>query len=179
VYQPGQSDKAAPPRRSIGRAGAVVIATVVLAVGTLLLGTAKAPTAAASAAVTDFAPTERQAKVARLVSSMFERSHYRQAPVNDPVSSLVLDRYLESLDGSRSYFIASDIAEFEKYRYQLDDAITSGRLDPAFAVFNRFQQRNRERMAYALELLKTEPDFKIDESFEFDREHAPWAADRA
>jgi carboxyl-terminal processing protease len=163
----------------MGRTGAVVIATIVLAVGTLLLGTAKAPTAAASAAVTDFAPTERQAKVARLVSSMFERSHYRQAPVNDPVSSLVLDRYLESLDGSRSYFIATDIAEFEKYRYQLDDAITTGRLDPAFAVFNRFQQRNRERMAYALTLLKQEPDFKIDESFEFDREHVPWAADRA
>ena len=55
---------------------------------------------AASATTTDFAPTERQAKVARLVSSMFERSHYRQAPVNDPVSSLVLDRYLESLDGT-------------------------------------------------------------------------------
>ena len=61
---------------------------------------------------------------------MFERSHYRQAPVNDPVSSLVLDRYLESLDGMRSYFLASDIAEFEKYRYELDDAITTGKLEP-------------------------------------------------
>jgi carboxyl-terminal processing protease len=107
---------------------------------------------------------------------MFERSHYRQAPVNDPVSSLVLDRYLESIDGSRSYFLASDIQEFEKYRYELDDAITTGRLEPAFAIFNRFQSRNRERMAYALKLLETEPDFKVDESFEFDREHAPWAA---
>ncbi len=124
---------------------------------------------------TDFAPTERHSKVARLVSSMFERSHYRQAPVNDPVSSLVLDRYLESIDGSRSYFLASDIQEFEKYRYELDDAITTGKLEPAFAIFNRFQQRNRERMAYALKLLDTEPDFKLDESFEFDREHAPWA----
>jgi carboxyl-terminal processing protease len=88
----------------------------------------------------------------------------------------VLDRYLESIDGSRSYFLASDIQEFEKYRYELDDAITTGRLEPAFAIFNRFQSRNRERMAYALKLLETEPDFKVDESFEFDREHAPWAA---
>ena len=173
MYQSGQSEKVGMARRGLGRAGAVVMATVVVAVGTLLLGTAKAPTAAASAAVTQFAPTERQAKVARLVSSMFERSHYRQAPVNDPVSSLVLDRYLESLDGSRSYFVAGDIAEFEKYRYQLDDAITTGKLDPAFTIFNRFQQRNRERMAYALDLLKKEPDFTVDESFEFDREHAP------
>ena len=30
-------------------------------------------------------------------------------------------------------------------------------------------------MAYALKLLDSEPDFTIDETFEFDREHAPWA----
>jgi len=156
-----------------------VLVALLLAVGTLLLGTARSPSASANAsATTDFAPTERHAKVARLVSSMFERSHYRQAPVNDPVSSLVLDRYLESIDGSRSYFLASDIQEFEKYRYELDDAITTGKLEPAFAIFNRFQSRNRERMAYAIKLLETEPDFKLDEAFEFDREHAPWATSR-
>jgi carboxyl-terminal processing protease len=110
---------------------------------------------------------------------MFERSHYRQAPVNDPVSSLVLDRYLESLDGARSYFLVSDVAEFERYRYQLDDAVSTGRVEPAFAVYNRFQERNRERIQYALTLLDTEPDFTIDESFEFDREDAPWATSRA
>jgi carboxyl-terminal processing protease len=158
----------------MNRAGAAVLATMVLAIGTLLLGTARAPSATANATTSDFAPTERHAKVARLVSSMFERSHYRQAPVNDPVSSLVLDRYLEAIDGNRGYFLQSDIDEFEKYRYELDDAITTGKLEPAFLIFNRFQQRNRERMAYALKLLDTEPDFKVDESFEFDREHAPW-----
>jgi carboxyl-terminal processing protease len=180
VYQPADQEPSSPSdtarrRQGVTRAGAAILAVLVLAVGTLLLGTAKAPSASANATTADFTPTERQAKVARLVSSMFERSHYRQAPVNDPVSSLVLDHYLESLDGARSYFLASDIAEFEKYRYELDDAITTGRLEPAFAIFNRFQQRNRERMAYALKLLETEPDFKLDETFEFDREHAPWA----
>ena len=170
-----QDASAALHRRALTGASAAIAAATILAVGSLLLGTAKAPSATASATTTDFAPTERHAKVARLVSSMFERSHYRQAPVNDPVSSLVLDRYIESIDGTRSYFLASDIAEFEKYRYELDDAITSGRLEPAFAIFNRFQQRNRERMAHALKLLDSEPDFTIDESFEFDREHAPWA----
>jgi len=153
----------------------MALAATVVALATLLLGTARAPS---SAATVDFAPTERHARVARLVSSMFERSHYRQAPVNDPVSSLTLDRYLESLDGSRSYFLASDIAEFERYRYQLDDAITTGRLEPAFAIFNRFQERSRERMKFALEVLKKEPDFTLDESFQFDRREAAWAATR-
>ncbi len=179
MYQAGQTGKAAATRRGMSRLGAALAAAAVLGIGTLLLGTAKAPTAAANAASGVLAPTERHAKVARLVSTMFERSHYRQAPVNDPVSSLVLDRYLTSLDGSHSYFLASDIAEFEKYRYQLDNAITDGKLDPAFAIFNRFQQRNRERMAYAQKLLDKEPDFSIDETFEFDREKAPWAKSAA
>jgi len=34
-------------------------------------------------------------------------------------------------------------------------------------------------MAFALEVLKKEPDFTLDETFEFDREHAPWAASTA
>jgi carboxyl-terminal processing protease len=156
----------------------MALAVVVVAVATLLLGTARAPSTAATAATVDMAPTERQARVARLVSSMFERSHYRQAPVNDPVSSLVLDRYLESLDGSRSYFLASDIAEFERYRYQLDDAITTGKLDPAFEIYKRFQVRSRERLEHALQILEKEPDFTLDESFEFDRRKAPWASSR-
>jgi carboxyl-terminal processing protease len=185
VYQPVEPGPTPSPSapangRGISRVGAAALVVLLLGVATLLLGTARAPSASASATTTSgFAPTERHAKVARLVSSMFERSHYRQAPVNDPVSSLVLDRYLESLDGSRSYFLASDIKEFEQYRYELDDAITTGKLDPAFTIFNRFQQRNRERMAHAIRLLDTEPDFTLDESFEFDREKAPWAASQA
>ncbi len=179
MYQAGHGDESKSRPVSRGRRSATALAAVVVTACTLLLGTARAPSASTGANGADLAPTEREAKVSRLVSSMFERSHYRQAPVNDPVSSLVLDRYVESLDGNRSYFLASDVQEFERYRYQLDDAITQGKLDPAFAIFNRFQQRSRERMAYALASLKTEPDFTLQESFEFDREHAPWATSQA
>ena len=38
----------------------------------------------------------------------------------------------------RSYFYASDIAEFEKYRYELDDAIKAGDVEPAFVIFRRY-----------------------------------------
>ena len=147
----------------------------------LLAGTAQAPTAKAVANVStqDLSPTERQRRVSKLVSNVIERSHYRQSPINDPVSSLVLDRFIEQLDGARSYFTAGDIAEFERYRYQLDDAVVSGQLEPVFAIFNRFQQRNRERIAHALQMLKAEPDFTVDEYFEFDRTKAPWAKNEA
>jgi carboxyl-terminal processing protease len=137
------------------------------------------PPAAVPAAGAVLAPTDQENYVARRVSDIIAREHYRRAPLDDRLSSLILDRYLDSIDGGRSYFYASDIAEFEKYRYELDDAIKSGDVEPAFVIFRRYQQRSRERMNYAIELLAKKPDFDIDESFNFDREKEPWPANAA
>src|ERR1022692_2331767 len=140
-----------------------------------LLGAAMtAPTAATTSG--QLAPTEQQDYVARRVADIIAREHYRRAPLDDRLSSLILDRYLDAIDGGRSYFFASDIAEFEKYRYELDDAIKSGDVEPAFVIFRRYQQRSRERMTYAIDLLSKKPDFDIEETFNFDREKEPWPA---
>ena len=144
-----------------------------------LLGAAMTPPAAIPAAAAALAPTDQENYVARRVSDIIAREHYRRAPLDDRLSSLILDRYLDSIDGGRSYFYASDIAEFEKYRYELDDAIKSGDVEPAFVIFRRYQQRSRERMNYAIDLLAKKPDFDIDESFNFDREKEPWPANTA
>jgi carboxyl-terminal processing protease len=134
------------------------------------------PPASVPAAAAILAPTEQENYVARRVADIIAHEHYRRAPLDDHLSSLILDRYLDAIDGARSYFFASDIAEFEKFRYELDDAIKTGDVEPAFVIFRRYQQRSRERMAYAIELLNKKPDFDIDESFNFDREKEPWPA---
>jgi carboxyl-terminal processing protease len=144
-----------------------------------LLGAAMTPPAAAPAASAVLAPTDQETYVSRRVADIVAHEHYRRAPLDDRLSSLILDRFLDAIDGARSYFYASDISEFEKYRYQLDDAIKSGDVEPAFVIFRRYQQRSRERMAYATELLSKKPDFDVDESFNFDREKEPWPANAA
>jgi carboxyl-terminal processing protease len=143
-----------------------------------LLGAAMTPPAAVPAAAA-LAPTDQENYVARRVSDIIAREHYRRAPLDDRLSSLILDRYLDAIDGGRSYFFASDIAEFEKYRYELDDAIKAGDVEPAFVIFRRYQQRSRERMNYAIDLLAKKPDFDVDETFNFDREKEPWPANAA
>jgi carboxyl-terminal processing protease len=135
-----------------------------------------APVATAATLHTDIAPTERHRNIAKRVYENLEKAHYAQAPLDDHMSSEVFDQYLESLDGSRSNFLASDLAEFERLRLRLDDSIKSGALDPAFTIFARFRERNRERMTYAIGLLAKQPDYSIDESFDFDREKSPWPA---
>ena len=158
------------------------IAVCASAVGlAALLGAAMTPSPAVPTATATavLAPTEQENYVARRVADIVAREHYRRAPLDDHLSSLILDRYLDAIDGGRSYFFASDIAEFERYRYELDDAIKAGDVEPAFVIFRRYQQRSRERMAYAIELLNKKPDFDVDESFNFDREKEPWPANTA
>jgi carboxyl-terminal processing protease len=124
-------------------------------------------------------PTDRQRTIARRVYENLDRAHYAQVSLDDKLSSKIYDLYLESLDGAHSYFMASDVAEFERLRLRFDDAIKTGALEPAFTIFDRFRQRNRERMTYAIALLDQEPDYTLNETFEFDREKALWPATTA
>ena len=154
-----------------------VVAGVFLLAGSgaerVALAPAIAPAVASSG---ELAPSERHRRVMRLVSEVVERQHYRQAALDDTMSSQIFEHYLEALDGNKGYLLASDIAEFEPLRFQLDDAIQKADAAPAFQIFARFQQRNREVLRYALQLLDTEPDFTLDESFRFDRKDEGWPA---
>jgi carboxyl-terminal processing protease len=125
------------------------------------------------------APTDRHGKISRLVTTLFERSHYRRMPVDEVASSQMLDAYLDTLDGNRQYFLATDINEFEVWRNQLHDAVKRGRLDPVFLIYSRYVERSRERMEHALALLDQEHDFTVDEEFRFDRTGEPWPATQA
>jgi carboxyl-terminal processing protease len=139
-------------------------------------GSTGAPAGAATSLlpVGALAPAERQRLLARRIGVILEQAHYRRAAIDDRMSEEVFTRYIDSLDGQHSYFLASDIAEFGAWKLRFDDMIKSGDVEPAFAMYARLQQRNRERIDHALALLATEPDFNVDESFEFDRSKAAW-----
>lgn len=161
------------------RPNAFVLAVCAGLVGLLTLGSSSFLTANTSLLPAGaLAPTARDRMIARQVGALLEDAHYSQQRIDDSMSSRVLDKFLNSLDGQRSYFLASDIAEFETYRLRFDDMIRTGDIEPAYWMFARYQQRTRERIEHALSLLATEPDFTLPESFEFNREDAAWPRDR-
>lgn len=108
--------------------------------------------------------------------------HYRNLEINDEFSSHLLDKYLEDLDASRVYFLDSDIKEFNNYRYQLDNALKKGDLNPAYSIFNVYQKRMIERLIYLINQLHCcydKVDFAINESYETNREDLPWVSSEA
>ena len=133
--------------------------------------------AAAPSSVGDaqLAPSSKHEKIGELVTEFVQKSHYQHSSVDDKLSALVLDRYIESLDGNRMYLLQSDVDAFQKYRHQLDDMVQSEPMDPVFAMFEVYRTRARQRLEFALTQLETEPDFTVSEEFQFDREDAPWA----
>ncbi len=130
-----------------------------------------------AAAPTQLEPSKEEIKAARSSVLMLKHLHYEHKKLNDALSSVVFDRYLKDLDGSRSYFLASDIKEFEAYRNELDDDLTKGELGHAFFIYSRFQQRGTERLNYVLHALSKgveHLDFSTNVSLETKREDVPW-----
>ncbi len=164
-------------RRPLGWLTLTVLSVIVLAATDVAL---RAPARAASILPPGaLAPTDEQRSIARKIGRILEETHYSREPIDDAFSRQVFKRYLEFLDPEHSYFLASDVQEFSGYQDKFDDMIHTGDIDPGFLIFDRFKERNRERMQYAIGLLKSQPDWNTKTSYDFDRDHAAWPATEA
>ena len=128
----------------------------------------------------DVEPLEVHSQVATAVVDRLREHHLiKTKRLDDDASSLIFDRYLEFLDAKRMFLLASDVAQLERYRTELDDALREGDLAPAFDIYNVVRQRALDRVEYEVALLRDgleQFDFDIDESVPLDREDAPWPA---
>jgi len=80
--------------------------------------------------ITPLEPMLQHSKTTAEIVSRLRHQHYQRTSIflDDKLSSLVLDRYLKELDENRSYFLADDIAEFDSYRFRLDELPPGRRL---------------------------------------------------
>lgn len=122
----------------------------------------------------DLKPTISQEKVETLVAKLLTTYHYRKVRLNDSLSAVVWDNYLKEMDASKTYLLASDVASFEKYKDQIDDALVNGDLTAAYDMYNVFRKRFTERSTFIKEQLKKPFSFTADETFNTDREKASW-----
>lgn len=123
----------------------------------------------------DLQPTATQKKVENLVAEILGNYHYRKVPLNDSLSSIILDNYIKELDFNKMNFTTRDIQGFEKYRTELDDQLKNGDLTAAYEIYNVFRKRAKERFTFVSSLLSKPMDYKIDENYAPDREKATWA----
>ncbi len=121
----------------------------------------------------DIYPLEDQ-----LVTSILSRYHYRHFELNDSLSKVIFNRFIDALDNGKNYFLSSDIKSFETNELNLDDYLLKGDVQFYYDVFNIYLKRLNERVKFVDSLLNKEFDYTRDENFEFNRDKAKWAKDQ-
>lgn len=121
-------------------------------------------------------PNMEQRFASNLATKFLTNWHYKDTRLDNALSSDIFEGYIKLLDPNLSYFLASDIASFERFRHGLDDALRHSDLSPAYEMFNIYADRVRQRIAFAIETVNQPFDFTIDESYQYDRTDGDWAA---
>ncbi|MDN7126508.1 carboxy terminal-processing peptidase [Pseudidiomarina sp. 1APP75-27a] len=125
---------------------------------------------------------EQHSVVSQRVTTYFTRYHFKNMELDNALSEQILDRYLKMLDFNKMFLLQADVEQASEYQHLFDDMIHSGKLSPAYALFEKALQRNFERYAYALSLLDEEQPFDFSvagDRYQYDREDAQWATSEA
>lgn len=118
----------------------------------------------------DFDTSDKDNLIIQLITYVLDQAHYLDKEVNDEFSEKVFDTFLENLDPYKRYFYASDIEEFSKYKYLIDDAFKNPNLDFFELVYKRYTKRMLESEKIFNDILSKPFDFNKNEVCECDFE---------
>tara|TARA_B100000401_G_scaffold433302_1_gene371785 strand:+ start:2601 stop:4712 length:2112 start_codon:yes stop_codon:yes gene_type:complete len=126
--------------------------------------------ASCSFVTNDFDTSDKDDLVIQLITYVLDQAHYLDKEINDQFSEDVFHTFLENLDPFKRYFYKSDIDEFSKYKYSIDDAFKNPDLEFFELVYNRYLKRMAESENIFNQILSKAFDFSKDEVCECDFE---------
>lgn len=101
-----------------------------------------------------------------LITYVLERGHYQPKDIDDDFSVNVFEGFLDILDPTKRYFLESDIREFEKFKFQLDDQIKNTDITFFDMVYQRLLERMEDAKVIYKEVLDEPFDYTVDETIE-------------
>jgi carboxyl-terminal processing protease len=114
-----------------------------------------------------------------LLTYVIEKGHYHPAEINDNFSKGVYKEYLEALDPAKRFFLQSDIDEFAKYEYQIDDQINNKDVSFFNLTYDRLMKRMDESKNFYKDILNKPFDYSVDESYDTEYKDLPFAKNEA
>ncbi|MBM3163123.1 MAG: tail-specific protease [Chlorobi bacterium] len=155
--------------------------SILLALGIALPLTARTPVKSAPAqAFVPLAPTAAQEEAGLYIRQFLLKNHFRKVTPGDSLSMEIFNRYIDILDGSKSYFMAGEVDSLRHlYGNRFDDELLSGKADAGFAIYNFFLKRAQEKAEYMKAALNTARfSFSAPDTLDIDRKKDPWPSDR-
>lgn len=111
-----------------------------------------------------FENNDKDKLLLELISFVLEKWHFSPETINDEFSEKVYEDFINDLDPLKRVFLASDLKDFEVYRYQIDDELKNVTLDFFNLVYDRYMTRLKDSQVIYKEVLAQSFDFSVEES---------------
>ena len=115
--------------------------------------------------------TSKDKLLMELIAYFMQRGHYNPKDISNDFSEDLYDTFLEMLDGQKRYFLKKDIAQFDRYKYALDDEFRALQTTFFDMVYARYFERRNETKSFYLEILEKPFDFNKIEDINLDYEN--------
>ena len=127
-----------------------------------------------------FRPTETEEEAGKYITQNLLVNHFRKVSVNDSLSQQIFNRYIDNLDGTKSYFVASEVESLRKiFGARIYREFLAGKSNSGFGIYNFFLKRAKEKMRFMRAAADTiHFNFSVPETIDLDRKSDPWPADR-
>ena len=122
-----------------------------------------------------FSDPNKEKLLIEVVKYVVEKGHYSTLDINDDISEKIYNTYLEQLDAQKRFFLQSDIRQFEKYKFKLDDQIKDQDLTFFNLVYDTSRKRINEVKNYYEEIMNNSFDFSSNEDINLDFENKSYA----
>ncbi len=110
-----------------------------------------------------------------LITYVLQKGHYDPKDINDQFSAEVYEDFIKALDPLKRYFLASDIADFSKYKTEIDDQIKNKDLSFFDLVYSRFNERMEDVKKIYPEVLSEPFDFSKNETINVDYDNLAYS----
>lgn len=118
---------------------------------------------------------EKDRVLITVINYMLTNGHYLPKDLDDAFSEKVFYSFIDGLDPSKRYFTQLDIADFEPYKYQIDNQLKKADLTFYNAVFSHFSEKVKSAKKYYGQILARPFDFSKKEVIDVDYKKIPFA----
>lgn len=126
-----------------------------------------------------FSDPNKDRLLMEVVKYVVEKGHYKKISIDDNLSENLYHSFIKQLDNQKRFFLKSDIREFEKYKYLLDDQIKEYDLSFFNLVYQRSKIRIEEAKSYYDELVNNKFNFNLNENIDLDFEKKEYARSKS
>ena len=125
-----------------------------------------------------FSDPNKDRLLIEIVKYVVEKGHYNKIEINDDVSEKIFSSFINQFDSQKRFFLKSDIKNFEKYKFKLDDQIKNYDLTFFNLVYETSKLRFEEIKKYYNEIITNPFDFNSKETLDLDFESKDYSKNK-